>query len=156
MKKMLSIVCSMVLLIAPFNVNAQEVSGYGSADTTVTYHVDSEWCVMIPETLTADGTEYSFTASQMDLCDGDIVEVSVSGITDGFITLTNTSGGTTTAQMFSRNYDGAVLNNFVIASFGNGQYQSEPPIYILADQNTLPGDYTGTVTFNINLSHFEG
>lgn len=153
MKKVLSIICAVVMLIAPYNVYAQEVSGYGSADATVTYHVDSEWCVLIPETLTADGTSYQFSASYMNLCDGDSVVVTVSGLNDdSTITLTNSSGGTTTAQIYAPSmYDGAVPNLGTVGYFGNGQLTSEQTFSIQAAEGTSPGDYSGTITFNIGL-----
>lgn len=155
MKKLICMISALALLVAPYNVYAQEVSGYGSADTSVTYHVDSEWCVLIPETLTADGSEYYFTASYMELCDGDVVTVQVAGLPDGFITLTNSNGGTTTAQIYSSGQIDALNDYGIVASFGSGQLTSDQSIRIVAAEGTSPGDYTGTITFNVNMSHME-
>mgnify|MGYP007122045344 CR=1 FL=1 len=55
MKKLLSVVFALVMLFAP-STYAQEIYGNGEAYTTVVAHVDSQYCVMIPETIVADGT----------------------------------------------------------------------------------------------------
>ena len=57
-------------------------------------------------------------------------------------------------QMFSPyNYDGALQDYVTVATFGNSQLTCDQTIYIQVAEGTAPGDYTGTVTFNINLAH---
>lgn len=90
----------------------------------------------------------------MNLCDGDFVTIQVTGVNEGNIPLTNSNGGMITVQMFSPyNYDGAWQDYVTVATFGNSQLTCDQTIYIQVAEGTAPGDYTGTVTFNINLAH---
>ena len=155
MKKIISIISAICLLIAPYNVYAQEIYGDGSADATVTYHVPGEYVILIPETLSADGTHYKITASVMELCDNEIVTVQACGMENDAITLSTANGRTASAKMYVANTVDAITNYYPIASFTDGQLESMEDFWILTDGEVRPGDYTGTVTFNVQLGTME-
>lgn len=156
MKKLLAILCAISLMLAPITVHAQEIYGDGSADTTVTAHIDSQYCVLIPETIVADGNLYYFTASSMMLASGDTVGISVSGLND-FSQLPMTGGdGNAVVYFETDNPDVQYLGNGVVfTSFTNGETTATYGVSARLADAEQPGDYTGTVTFNIQLQHFE-
>lgn len=150
MKKIISIICAVCLVIAPLNVYATEIFGEDSAETTVTGHVDSQYCVLIPESIVADGTEYHFNASLMDLAEGEHVNITISGLNnDGKLSMTGGDGKGTVH--FETMTGTGLMNSATIATFGNGETVSSDGFraYLQAEK---AGDYTGTVTFNISLS----
>jgi len=148
MKKIMSILCAISILIAPMNVHAQEIYGDGSATTTVTAHVDSQYCVLIPETIVADGTKYYFTASMMDLAEGDVVNISVSGLDDGKLPM---SGGNEGAFALVESEQVPIYNGTVFATFHDGEMTATNGLYATLQEAYKAGDYTGTLTFNIQL-----
>lgn len=151
MKKLLSILCAAVMLISPYNVYATEVLGDGSATTTVIGHVDSQYCVMIPETIVADGNLYYFTASLMDLAEGDVVNISVDGVDDaGNLAM---SGGDGNAYAIIEANHGSITNLATIAQFHNGETTSSTGISATLQNAYRAGDYSGTLTINIQLAH---
>lgn len=149
MKKILSILCAAVMLISPYNVYATEVLGDGSATTTVIGHVDSQYCVMIPETIVADGTKYYFTASMMDLAEGDVVNISVSGLDGGKLPM---SGGNEGAFALVESEQVPIYNDTVFATFHDGEMTATNGLYATLQEAYKAGDYTGTITFNIQLA----
>jgi len=153
-KKIIAAICSFLVAFSAVNAFATEIAGDGSASSTVTVHIDSQYTVLIPETIMADSTHYSLSASTMMLCDNEFVNVTVSGFTNGTdIILTNASGNTLTAWMY-RGDDTSIAEWDTVASFTNGQLQSDDVFYFLHGGEATPGDYTGTVTFNVSLSSF--
>ena len=154
MKKVLSVLCAVCLILAPITVQAQEIYGDGEGTTTVTAHVDSQYCVLIPETIVADGTLYNFTASVMQLAEGDVVNVSIGGL-DNLNHLPMLGGdGNAYAYFKSDNPNATVVgNDTVFTSFTNGETTAPYGIQAYIMDAEQPGDYTGTVTFNISLSH---
>lgn len=121
------------------------------ADTTVFYHEDSQYTVLIPETIVVDGTQYKFTAPVMDLCDGDRVDVTIEGIDmSGIQHLYTSSGKEMIAEFYNRN--GKLLPGQTIASFYNGVTE-DGLVYALPYSTEGAGDYYGSITFNINLVH---
>lgn len=158
MKKIMSILCAVALLTAPINVYAQEIFGDGSAETTVTAHVDSQYCVLIPETIVADGTLYNFTATSMLLAPGDSVNIAISGLGEGERLSMSGGDGTALVRFTSDNpNDSNIYGSIPFTSFSNGQTTATYGIRAYLDnaETLQPGDYTGTVTFNIFLTHNE-
>lgn len=149
MKRLLSIICAVCLMITP--VSATEITGFDSADTTVTGHVDSQYCVLIPESIVADGTEYYFQSSMMDLAEGDYVNINISGLNDAN-RLVMTGGDGNGTVHFELTDNNNVGNGTTVATFYDGETTSSTGLraYLHAEK---PGDYTGTVTFNISLNH---
>lgn len=150
MKKLLSILCAAVMLISPYNVYATEVLGDGSATTTITAHVDSQYCVMIPETIVADGTLYYFTASMMDLAQGEVVDIVLTGLQDGRIPMSGGNEGAyatiETDQMVDAN------NPYIVGRFHSGETTTTTGIRAYLVDAYKAGDYSGTVTFDIRLA----
>lgn len=150
MKKLLSILCAAVMLISPYNVYAQEVYGDGSASTTIIAHVDSQYCVMIPETIVADGTLYYFTASVMDLAPGEVVDIVLTGLQDDRIPMSGGNEGAfatiETDQMVDAN------NPYIVGRFHSGETTTTTGIRAYLNDAYKAGDYSGTVTFDIRLA----
>ena len=150
MKKLLSILCAVAMMIAPYNVYAQEIYGDGQATTTVIAHVDSQYCVTIPETIVADGEYYYFTASLMDLAEGDVVNVSLSGLEFGQLPM---SGGNGSAYAFFESEEMTIANDVPFVKFHNGETIATNGLRAILQDAYHAGDYSGTVTFNISLGH---
>ena len=148
MKKVMSILCALVMLIAP-RTYAQEIYGDGEATSTVIAHVDSQYCVLIPETIVADGTKYYFTSSVMDLAEGDVVNVSVSGFSEGC--MLPMTGGDGQAYAVVETEEVQVSNGAIIATFHNGETTASNGLFATLQNATRAGDYSGTLTFNIQL-----
>lgn len=148
MKKLLSVVFALVMLFAP-STYAQEIYGNGEAYTTVVAHVDSQYCVMIPETIVADGTHYYFTASLMDLAEGEVVNVIVNGFSDGCSI--PMSGGDGAAYAIVESEQFQLSNGAVAATFHNGEMTATNGIFATLQNANRAGDYSGTITFDIQL-----
>lgn len=134
---------------------AADTSVYGenSADTIVTYHVDSQYMVYIPETLDLtylDANPYVFTAGIMELQDNEMVCVK---IPDPNITLTNSSGKTISGSFTRSDTRSEITELGHAAEFSNGQLTSNYGIYFTlnGDGGFHAGDFSGTVTFNVSL-----
>lgn len=152
MKKKIAVICALLVGFSAMNVHATEIIGEGSASSTVTLHVDSQFTILIPETITADSTRYSLSASEMMLSDNEFVNVTVGGLTDDEVVLTSASGNTVRADIMRDSDNTAIMNGDTIASFANGQTESDA--FYLVHGDAMPGDYTGTITFNVSLSSF--
>ena len=152
MKKILSIICSMVLLIAPYNVYAQEIYGDGSGTSTVVGYVESQYCVLIPETINADATLYSFNALVMQLAEGDYVNVTISGLSKNNA-LPMSGGSPEAVAVFTKEDGTGISDESIIATFYNGELTSQDQFRATLQYAETPGNYTGTVTFNITLQH---
>lgn len=148
MKKVLSIIFALVLMVAP-NAYATEIFGNGEATTTVVAHVDSQYCVMIPETIVADGTHYYLSASLMDLAEGEVVNVFVSGFSEG-CTLPM-SGGDGSAYAIFESEQTQLSNGAVVATFHSGEMTATNGIFATLQNANRAGDYFGTITFDIQL-----
>ena len=121
------------------------------AESTVFYHEDSQYTILIPETIVADGTQYTFEAPVIDLCEGDCVEVSIGDIEmSGSVKLHTASGKEMIAEMYGA--FGKLAPGQQIARFYNGMSQAGL-VYALPFSTEGAGDYYGNVTFNINLVH---
>lgn len=156
MKKKCTALFIALCLLCSFSSTAfaaeNSVYGNGSADTTVTYHIDSQYMVYIPEMLDLTymdaGNPYVFTAGIMELQGNEKVCVKTS--TDQIL-LTNNSGATISG-VFS--CSGTPSGNYV-AEFTNNQLTCDYGIYFTLDGNNgfHAGDFTGTVTFNVSLEN---
>ena len=151
-KKIIAAICSFLVAFSAVNAFATEIIGEGSASSTVTLHVDSQFTILIPETITADATRYSLSASSMMLADNEFVNVTVSGMPDNQLILTSASGSTVLADIMRDSDNSPIMNGDTIASFTNGQ--TEADAFYLVHGDASPGDYTGTITFNVSLSSF--
>ena len=144
MKKLIACLLSAVMLLSMnatvFAADISENGGTGQA--TVTYTANSWFCVVIPETISADDT-FQLSASEMNIRDTEQVNVYIDG--ENSILMTNTTGETFNLQFN--------LTNDHVAEFLKGQTLSN--IYVGAQpiEGAMPaaGDYTGTVQFVVRL-----
>ena len=147
---MKKIAIALVIIIVMSNIvsaNELNISG-ATAQTTVYCHIESQYCVMIPETVVV-GNNYTFSAATMDLCEGERVEVTVEGIADDG-TFSMQSGQ---KQMIAKVYSGAgeITPGQAVAFFENGQFETMDYMQIVPISSDGAGDYYGTITFGINL-----
>lgn len=147
-----------IMALAMMATAGTMVNAYGNelttmiqeAQATVTYHVDSEYCVQIPDIVVADGTNYALKATMMDLCGDEHVEVSINGLDEsGGIQMYSESGKWMYAKVYS-NF-GEVKSGSVIARFYDKMMESVESFYILPELNEGAGNYSGGITFNISL-----
>ena len=148
MKKVLSIIFAIALMFTS-NAYATEIYGNGEATTTVVAHVDSQYCVMIPETIVADGTHYYLSASLMDLADGEVVNVYVNGFSEGCSLPMH--GGDGAAYAIVESEQTQLSNGAVVATFHNGEMTATNGIFATLQNATRAGDYSGAITFDIQL-----
>lgn len=154
MKKKSTIFLIVLCLLCSFSSTAfaadTPVYGESSADTIVTYHIDSQYMVYIPESLDLTymdaNNPYVFTAGMMELQDNE--KVCVKPSTDQVI-LTNSNGATISGCF---NYSSLATGNYA-AEFVNGQLTSDYGIYFTLDGDNgfHAGDFSGTVTFTVSL-----
>lgn len=136
--KRLTIIALITLLATPV-----------SAESMLYYHEPSQYTVLIPETIVTDGTQYTFTAPVMDLCDGEHIEVTIEGLDiSGAKRLYTTTGKEVIAQFYGT--DGLLAPGQTVASFYHGQHEAGL-VYALPFSTEGAGDYFGTVEFSINL-----
>ncbi len=150
MKK--SIICALLATAICTVTNASEFTSLETStqQSTVTYSAPSEYMILIPETITADGSRHKFVASKMDLRDGEHVEISASmSDEDGGIQMFTNSGKWMLAKFHLANGDYRRGN--VISVFENGMTESLEEFYITAEQTEGAGDYYGTISFDISL-----
>lgn len=150
MKKIISLFLAIVLTLsmsvtafaADMMLPHDEATGRG----TVTYRVESSFCVIIPETM--DGVNgFNLTADFMNITESEKVCVYVNS-DDGKFTLTNESGDTMTASF---NTSGG--ENGAVGIFTKGQTQSDVYCCVMPSDDTIPkaGEYSGTVEFIVRL-----
>ena len=149
MKKMM--ICALLATMACTAVRASDfTSETSSQQTMVMYSAPSEYMILIPESITADGSMHKFEASKMDLRDNEHVEISATGIEeDGSIHMFTDTGKWAMSKFHTSNGD--YRRGDVISVFDNGMTESRESFYITAEQSEGAGDYVGTITFNISL-----
>lgn len=145
--------CMLCVLSTTAFASDTPVYGNESADTTLTYHIDSQYMVYIPQMLDLTymdaSNPYTFTAGMMELQDNEIVRVRP---TTDTITLSNSNGATISGNF---DYTGTRNNQAgnTVAEFSNGQLTSNFGIFFIlnGDSGFHAGDFTGTVTFTVSL-----
>lgn len=145
MRKLLSItLCIAMLLTCSVTAFAADLPHDGATgQSTVTYEVDSSFCVVIPETVDAFNG-FQLSASYMRITDAEQVNVSVNG--ENSILMTNDEGDTFDLMLRLNDRDH-------VAEFIKNQTTSD---FIVTGQpvgGDMPaaGSYTGTVEFVVNL-----
>ena len=143
MKKLIACLLSAVMLLSMSATVFADVSENGGVgQSTVTYTANSWFCVVIPETISADDG-FQLSASTMNIRDTEQVNVYIDG--ENSIEMTNAS-----CETFNLQFN---LTNNHVAEFLKGQTLSN--IYVSAQpiEGTMPiaGDYTGTVQFVVRL-----
>lgn len=115
-----------------------------TSSSTLIYHIDSSFCVVIPETLDAfNGFELS--AYYMNITESEQVNVYING--ENSITMSNESGDTFNMRLNLNDHNR-------VAEFIKNQLTSGWVTYgSMFDDAAMPaaGEYTGTVNFIVRL-----
>lgn len=152
-KNILVALSAIMLLSASSTVFAQEISEEQQASSTVTYHVDSQYTVYIPEVIDGN-SQYTFTAGLMNIAPDEVVNVTVNGLSDNCVnfTGTGTGGGSLSAQIYRTDSGDVITEGGQVASFLAGSMESAFGIeFRTSTEAVSAGDYTATVTFGVNL-----
>ena len=154
MKKLLSIALSAIMFLCiSTTAFAQEISDGMQASSTVTYHVDSQYTVYIPEVIDGNN-QYTFTAGLMNIAPDESVHITVTGLDNNYVNFTGTSnGGLLQAQIYRTDTGNVITEGGQVASFLAGSTESTFDIEFRANTESglNAGDYTATVTFNVSL-----
>ena len=149
MKKILSFMLSAIIIFScATTTHAQDVVGNGMASSTAIYHVESQYCVLIPETIDLNANSCTFSSSFMDIADNEYVDITLQNPT---LTLSNDSGKTIEGQLMDTSGKEFTPSQSV-ATFSNTNQEAKQLEYsFMVVSSTSAGDYTGTITFDINL-----
>lgn len=161
MKRFVSMMLSVIMLLS-FTMTAfadTEISsfdGTDSATTSITYSVGSSYVVYIPEIIEADGSNYYFTASYMDLREDEYVVISISGLeSDGSLTLTSSKAGRIIVNATVPGSYDITESSEAVAMFYDGQTRTDTSLqfYVSSMEDVYAGDYSATVTFDVALKN---
>lgn len=145
MKKLLAFtLCFVIVLSCSISAFAAELPyNEATGQSTVTYQVDSSFCVIIPETVDAFNG-FQLTASNMNITESEQVNVSVNG--ENSISMTNDEGDTFNLRLNVNDSDH-------VAEFVKNQTTSEFIVTGQPVEGEMPaaGYYTGTVEFVVEL-----
>ena len=144
MKKILAFtLCFVMVLSCSISAFAAELPyNEATGQSTVTYQVDSSFCVIIPETVDAFNG-FQLTASNMNITESEQVNVSVNG--ENRIPMTNDEGDTFNLRLNVNDSDH-------VAEFVKNQTTSEFIVTGPIDgEMPAAGYYTGTVEFIVEL-----
>ena len=143
MKKLLSLLIAVVFTIGNTAFAADLNYSEATSSSTLTYHVDSSFCVVIPETLDAFNG-FQLTSSYMNITDSEQVNVYING--ENSIAMSNEHGDTFNMQL-------TLNDNDRIAEFLKNQETSDNIVYGNWGNSDAPsaGDYSGTVEFLVRL-----
>lgn len=155
MKKYLSLILALVMCFSiSTTVFAQDqFVSEGTAEATVTYHADSFYMVMIPETIDANAT-MTLSAAQMNIDDNEIVRVKVTNLNaSDLLQLTHSRfGGTAGFELYRSDINERIANQGDVATFISGILEPSYGVNFLShDPEMQAGDYSGTITFSISL-----
>ena len=142
MKKIIvCFLCVALTLCCGFTAFAAELQyPEASGSSNITYHVDSSFCVIIPETVDALNG-FQLSATSMHILDTEQVNVYLNG--ENNIPMTNGSGDSINL----------ILQKDKVAEFVKNQLTSDIIVYGQPKDGDIPaaGDYTGTVEFVVRL-----
>lgn len=156
MKRIIAAILCVVMVFAlgiPTVFAEEYVISYGAIssqnderESAIVFDNPSNYCIMIPETIVADGNYLNFSANSMNLHDNECVEVY--STTGSRIELTSTETNDIAIFLFNTDY-----NSDVVARFNNGDLQ---PNYIVTNSvenanEIAAAHYSGTATFKIRL-----
>ncbi len=168
MKNLFKIIIALAVVLAcSLSIFADEVSSDGgTADTDLTYTINSTYTVIIPETISVGTSDSLITQIQAsyNLPEGDTLNVNITDGIDanGDITLNNTSGGTDTltTSLYYGVAPGTTITSAatLAASFSSGlesSYVSDTTKVISVKGVTITGKqagiYSGTITFTVSI-----
>lgn len=167
MKKNISLILSLICIFTVCTINCYAYDAYvtnGYGETTVTYHQQSDYSIMIPETLDASAGSYTFQAGMLNITDSDKIYVRVSNLdSNGRILFTHDDGQHTLTKsistQFSNPADTVGINDLpenCVGYFYGDDYTSKMSFNIDEEcydcDYPRAGDYTATVTFEVTLA----
>lgn len=160
MKKLLSVLITTVLLLSLPSVTAyaddKQVSE-GTASATMTYRVQSNYCILIPETIDADFGQYTFQAEYLNIADGEKVFVTVTNTDDNGRILFTHENGVNTLKKNIISYGSVNLPNNCVGCFYGDDVTSKISFGV-SDENfdydyVKAGMYSAIVEFNVYLGN---
>ena len=152
MRKLMTILICLLLIGSQVYADQRLYGIDETASTLITYHVDSSFCILIPESLEVGSYPYYFSADELDLCEDNRIVISVSGVNEnGYLTLHTNGGKQMIAEVIRTRGNTPVTNGQDIAVFTPTIDYSEDGIYINPIQHEGAGDYYGYLTFNIKV-----
>lgn len=169
MKKLLSIffsICMVFSLCAMTPVEASAYDSYvqdGAASSTITYRQQSEYSILIPETIDANAGQYVFQAGMLNISNNEQIYVTVANVNgDGRIEFQHENGiNTLTKDIIIENsnpsypVDLDALPNHCVGYFAGDDAASKIQ-FGLSDQSfdcdyPKAGNYSATVNFEVFL-----
>lgn len=155
MKKLLALALSVCMLFATTTTaSASEAYGEGSASAPVTYHVDSEYAIYIPETINLN-EDYKFQAAYLNIAENECVTVAITNLnsSDQLQLSHNAFGGSFYGYLQKDNGESISQSMPNVAKFVMGMDESLFSFHMVpvADQVVGAGDYSGTAEFYISL-----
>lgn len=144
MKRLLAFVMVAVMLFSVSIIAHAEEHEWmdGTAQVTMTYSVDSTYCLWIPETIDVN-TGYTFTAEMLNIRETEQLTVRISNLNNGCLTFTNESGKDIQVQ----------FNNGDVAAIFTDSLTSDITLFgqLSENSNMKAGDYTATAEFTMSL-----
>lgn len=144
MKKAMATILMFVIIVSA-NAYAEEM-----LTSTILYESPSSYVVQIPDSIYADGGNYNFTATTMDLKENEQLQISVVGTDNGVVTMHTASGERAmTAQIYINGTP--ISGDGVLGTFRHLQLTSPECFSVQPVTIDGAGDYSGNITFAISL-----
>lgn len=162
----ITLVLCMVVSLGVFgmtNVSAEtQYSCGGQTNSTLTYVEQSQYCVLIPETIDMNIGSYTFEADNMNLIETEHVYVKLQEIAnEPYLMCTHTNGTDQTCRKVTRTdtvYNSKVTESVptdCVGYFSDGDTQSEVTFgleWLQSDTQPKAGVYSSNVVFEIYLA----
>lgn len=167
MKKFLSAILAAICIFTVGTINCCAYDSYvanGYGETTVTYHQQSDYSILIPETLDVNDGSYTFQAGMLNITDTEKIYVRVANVDgNGRILFTHADGEHTMTKPIATQFSdpaGTVgindLPDNCVGYFYGNDYTSKMSFNITDEcydcEYPKAGDYTATVTFEVMLT----
>lgn len=149
--------CAIILSVCIFFSSCTNTMVYAAepqmTTSTITYQADDQFCVYIPETIVV-GEPIQISAMDINIDPSKTVRVGFSGFElNGGITIYNVNDPQSTLIVYFIDESGNLYSteNRTIGFFSNGSSGESFTFtsYVDASTNTLAGQYTGSVSFDI-------
>lgn len=149
--------CAIILSVCIFFSSCTNTMVYAAepqmATSTITYQADDQFCVYIPETIVV-GEPVQISAMDINIDPSKVVRVCFSGFElNGGITIYNVNDPNSSLIVYFTDESGNLYSteNRTIGYFSSGSSGESFTFtsYVDASSNTLAGQYTGSVSFDI-------
>lgn len=167
MKKIVSIILTIVCIFSVCSINCYAYDSYvtnGFGETRITYHQQSDYSILIPETIDANAGSYTFQAGMLNITDSEKIYVKLSNPdSSGRILFTHEDGEHTMTKPISTEFSNPAntvgindLPENCVGYFYGDDYTSKMSFNITDEcydcDYPRAGDYTATVTFEVMLT----